>query len=319
MNQTTMVGAVFDCAGEAEQVVQLRKLPIPEPGPGEVLVRVQAASVQPADRMFIGGTYRNTPVFPQRAGLVGAGVVAQCGKGVDLAAGTPVAFRHPGAWAEFNVVPAARLFRVPEGVGMADASQFALNPLTAWALLDAAGVGLGDWLAVNAARSNVAMMVRALAGKRGVRVADIPALPPAQKDGGHASIAPALLAATGGEPIAAVLDAIGGPQILEVLPALRQGAQIVSYGLLEPGPAQVRNADLIYKNLTWIGFGIDHWLARQTAKRETMLRELWDAIAMQALPLPVRARFPLERLHEALLADAAGGMGKVLLMLGEDA
>lgn len=314
-----MVAALFERTGEAEQVVQLRELPIPVPGPGEVLVQVQAASLQPADRMFIGGAYRHRPLFPQRAGLVGAGIVTQCGDGVGLEPGTPVAFRHPGAWGEFCVVPAARLFLVPEGVGMADASQFALNPVTAWALLDTACVGSGDWLAVNAARSNVATMVRALAGARGVHVADIPGQRAAGADGGHATISEALLTATGGESIAAVLDAVGGPQMLEVLPTLRQGALIVSYGLLEQAPAPVRNADLIYKNLTWIGFGIDHWLARHAAKRDAMLRELWEAIVTQALPLPVRARFPLVRLHEALRAEAAGGVGKVLLMLAGDA
>lgn len=319
MHQSTMVAAQFERAGEAEQVVHLRNLPIPVPGPGDVLVRMRAASLQPADRMFIGGNYRVKPAFPQRAGLVGAGVVVQGGEGVDLMPGTPVAFRHPGAWAEFSVVPAARLFVVPEGIGMQDACQFALNPLTAWALLDAAGVGPGQWLAVNAARSNVAMAVRALAAARGVNVADI--VRPQQEGTGTAreSMAQALLAATRGEPVTAILDAVGGPQLLELLPALRQGGRVVSYGLLERAPVPVHNADLIYRNLTWTGFGIDHWLAINASKGDAMRRELWQAIGTRYLSLPVRARFPLAELYLALRADAAGGEGKVLLTMGGEA
>lgn len=313
-----MLGALFEQTGEAEQVVQLRNLSIPEPGAGEVLVRVLASSLQPADRMFIGGAYRIQPVLPQRAGLVGAGVITKCGKGTNLMLGARVAFRHPGAWAEFISVPVSRLFLVPEGVGMAEASQFALNPLTAWALLETANVASGEWLAVNASRSNIAMMVRALAKARGINVADIPGALQPQLTSGSESLSQTLLTSTRGEQISAVLDAVGGPQILEVLPVLRQGAKIVSYGLLEPGPVQIRNADLIYKNLTWIGFGIDHWLNQNSAKRDLMLRELWQAIAKQALILPVREKFRLEMLHEALMADAQGGEGKVLLTLGED-
>ena len=314
MDKTTMQAALFERAGEAEQVVQLQSLPIPEPGPGEVLVRLQAASLHPADRMFIAGAYRSKPVFPQRAGLVGAGVIVRSGATVDLSAGTRVAFRHPGAWSEYAVVPAARLFVVPDGADAEAAGQFALNPLTAWGLLETAGVSSGDWLALNAAASNVALMVRGLAQARGVRVLEVPRF-----EDGDAEFAQRLLAATGGTPIAALLDAVGGPALAAVLPALRQGATIVSYGLLDPGPVPVRNADLIYRNLTWTGFGIDHWLAQHAGEREAVTRALWDAIASGALPLPVRARFALAELDAALRADAAGGAGKVLLAFGGDA
>jgi NADPH:quinone reductase-like Zn-dependent oxidoreductase len=314
METTTMQAALFERAGEAQQVVQLRSIPIPEPGPGEVLVRLQAASLHPADHMFIAGAYRSKPVFPQRAGLVGAGVIVRSGATVDLREGTRVAFRHPGAWAEYAVVPAARLFVVPEGAAAEAAGQFALNPITAWGLLETAGVSAGDWLAVNAAASNVALMVRGLAQARGVRVLEVPRF-----EEGDVEFARRLLAATGGTPIAALLDAVGGPALAAVLPALRQGATLVSYGLLDPGPVPVRNADLIYRNLTWTGFGIDHWLAQHAAERDAITRALWDAIASGALPLPVRARYPLAELVAALRTDAAGGAGKVLLTFGDGA
>ena len=188
-----MLAAVFNHCGDAANVIEIRRLPVPQPAAGEVLLRVQAASMHPADRMFIAGTYRWRPVFPQRAGFVGAGVVVRCGEGVDVPVGTSVAFRHPGAWAEYCAVPVGKLFTVPPGIGFPDACQFALNPVTAWALLDVASVQRGDWLAVNATRSNVVQMARCLAREWGIHVADMP--DHAGQEG--ESLARALLSASG--------------------------------------------------------------------------------------------------------------------------
>lgn len=311
---STMLAAVFNRCGDAANVIEIRQLPVPQPTAGEVLLSVQAASMHPADRMFIAGAYRGRPVFPQRAGFVGAGVVVRCGEGVDVPVGTSVAFRHPGAWAEYCAVPVGKLFTVPPGIGLPDACQFALNPVTAWALLDVASVQRGDWLAVNAPRSNVAQMVRGLARERGIHVADMP------EHAGQAgdSLARALLSASGNAPIAAVLDAVGGPRLAQVLPALRQGAVLVSYGLLADAPVSVHSADLIFRNLSWQGFGIDHWLAGHPHRRDAMLSELWTAVATRRLVLPVREQLPLAALHEALQADAAAGAGKVILTMGAE-
>lgn len=316
MSQATMRAALFERTGDATEVVELRSVPIPEPASGEVLVRMQAASIHPADRMFIAGTYRVRPVLPQGAGLVGAGRVVRCGAGVDIPAGTTVAFRHPGAWAEFCAVPLERLFVAPQGMRVQDMSQFALNPLTAWALLASARVHQGEWVAVNAARSNVAMMVRSLAERRGVRVVDIPDAFAAPGRLDVAPVAEQLLAATGGEQLAAVLDAVGGPALLEVMPAMRRGAVLVSYGLLSQASVPIHNADLIYRNLVWKGFGIDHWLDRHRAQREVLLSDLWHAISTGSLPMPVRAEYSLLSVKQALQADAQGGLGKVILHLG---
>jgi len=314
-----MVAAQFRRCGNAAEVINFAKWPIPEPGPGEVLLRMQAASLHPADRMFIAGTYRIQPQFPQVAGLVGAGLVVQCGAGVDIPLGTLVAFRHPGAWAEFCSVPADRIFVVPSGIDEADASQFALNPVTAWALLDLVGVGRGDWLAVNAARSNVVDIVRSLAKPQGINVVDIPNA--STEASGHqiGTLAQTLLSTTANQPIAALLDAVGGPQLKASLPALRQGGVVVSYGLLSADAALIHNADMIYRNLTWHGFGVDDWLSRNAHKRDAMQFELWNAIAGKTLRLPTRGRFALSELRDALQADATAGTGKVILTMGEAA
>lgn len=310
----TMQAAVFSEAGAPEQVLQVRTVAVPQPQAGEVLVKVEASPVQPADGMFIGGRYRIRPQFPQVAGLEACGTIAANGEGADLAVGTRVAFRHPGCWAEYVAVPAAKLSRVPQGFSVEEACQYSLNPITAWALLDECGAQAGDCIAVNAAASTVSGLVRALATRRGVRVVGIHRgeAPAGDVSSRTEDLGAALLAATGGAPLAALLDCIGGQSVMRVLPAMKTGGVVVSYGVLEREPAPMGNADLIYRNLTWKGFGVDHWLARNAPQVAAMSQGLWSAMRDGALPLPVRSRHALADVRQAVAAQPGGG--KALLL-----
>jgi hypothetical protein len=73
---------------------------------------------------------------------------------------------------------------------------------------------------------------------------------------------------------------------------------------------------LVYQNLTWVGFGIDHWLAGISADRyHAMLISLWQLIRAGSLPLPVAGRYPLEQARAALQAESSPDrLGKVLLI-----
>jgi NADPH:quinone reductase-like Zn-dependent oxidoreductase len=311
-----MLAAVFDHPGPMSEVVRLREMPIPVPGPGEALVGVQAASIHPADGLFTEGRYRVTPRPPQIAGLVGSGTLVDGCASRGWPAGTRVAFRRAGAWAEYCSVPLDRLYEIPDGVPEQQACQFALNPLTAYGLLDMAGVRAGDWVAINAAGSNVAQATRALAHDRGIHVIGIHRKRP---DGGAATdlldgddLAGRLTAAAGG-PVAALLDCVGGDAIARVLPALRQGAALVSYGALGGDAARVSNADIVYRNLRWCGFGIDHWLDGLGPRTTEIVRETWQA--MQAsLQTPVAAAYPLAEITRAMASAARDSAGKTIVI-----
>lgn len=315
-----MMAIVFDTPGEAEHVLTVREIDVPQPAHGEVLVRVAARPIQPSDLMFIAGRYRIRPVLPQVAGLESAGTVVAAGAGVSLAIGTRVAFRHPASWAEYVCVPASVATPVPDGIADEDAAQYSLNPVTAWGLLDEARVAGGDWIVVNAATSLVARLAIGLATRRGVHAVAIvrggpaPTLPAAVVVDA-ADLSERVLAATGGAAVSALLDAIGGTAVTRMLPALKPGATIVSYGLLGSEPAQISNADLIYRNLRWQGFGVDLWLAHAGAQeRARMTHALWRAMAGHAITLPVKARYALDRAALAIAELRTGsGFGKVLL------
>jgi NADPH:quinone reductase-like Zn-dependent oxidoreductase len=315
-----MQALVFDQIGEARSVLGLRDVAPPKPGPGQALVSVDASPIHPADFSFVRGAYRIKPVFPQVAGLSGAGRIVAVGAGVELAPGTRVGFRAPGAWAELVLAPKERLYPMPEDVTSDAGSEIAVNPITAYGLLDVAGAKPGDWIALTAASSSVAALVAALAHERGLRVvgiareASLPEL--AAEVHGVAENAPELAMRvrelTGAEGVAAVLDGVGGALIGSLFPALRPGATLVAYGTLSPEPLAVRNADLVYGNLRWFGFGIDRWLGSITsAAHEIMLDELWEGVRSGHLPLPVQAQLPLREFEAGLRLASGGGRGKV--------
>jgi NADPH:quinone reductase-like Zn-dependent oxidoreductase len=317
-----MRAAIFREPGDPARVLTVQEVASPEPAAGEVLVDVDASVIQPADLMFIRGNYRIRPTLPQVAGLEGTGIIVATGAGVAITLGTRVAFRHPGAWAERVVVPAERCYVVPDGVAIDTAAQFSLNPVTAWALLDELTIVPGDWIAVSAPRSALARLVAAIAERRGQRVLGLSrrgnqqALSFPTIDAADDHLVSRILDRTRGDALAGFLDSVGGRLVSAALPALRTGATIVSYGVLDNEPIPVRNSDLIYRNLTWKGFGIDHWLATATDRRASMTNELWALIRERTIELPVASRHMLDHIQVALAAATTTSPGaKVVIRI----
>ena len=122
-------------------------------------------------------------------------------------------------------------------------------------------------------------------------------------------------ARTGGKGLAALLDSVGGSLVERLFGAMRAGATLVAYGTRSDEPISVRNATLIYGNLTWRGFGIDRWLSGiGTAARAEMLEVLHAAMRDRRLPLPVRARFALADFQAAVRSAGEPLPGKVLFV-----
>jgi NADPH:quinone reductase-like Zn-dependent oxidoreductase len=317
-----MKALVFEQTGEARDVLTFRELPEPKPAAGQVLVAVEASPVHPADFSFVRGTYRVKPSFPQVAGLSGAGRVVGVGAGVELALGARVAFRWPGAWAELACVPVERIFQIPDGVPSEVGAQFVVNPITAWGLLEMAGAEPGEWIGLTAASSSVAAIVSALAEERGLRVVGIARAGSLAELASHVQgvaedepeLAERVRAITGGAGLSALIDCVGGPLVSTLFPALRPGATIVAYGTLSPEPMLVKNATLVYGNLTWRGFGIDRYSAGLSQDQvKQMTRALWAGIKSGRVPLPVQARVALPDFAEGLRLAMAGGPGKVTI------
>jgi NADPH:quinone reductase-like Zn-dependent oxidoreductase len=162
--------------------IEIINVPVAEPGPGEVRVRIAAAPVNPVDLAVAGGAFHSMGLInqPERTGLGWdfAGTVVATGPGVDLAAGTRVAGlvggfdRDFGTYAEQIVVPAGDVAVVPDGLDLVAASTVPLNALTAAQIVDLLGDAPtdGSRLLVTGAAGAVGGYVASLAQDRGWQV-----------------------------------------------------------------------------------------------------------------------------------------------------
>jgi NADPH:quinone reductase-like Zn-dependent oxidoreductase len=168
-----MSRAVVATAYGGPEVLSVVDVEVPEPGPGEVLLDVRAAGVNPIDWKLYSGAFGTDPArLPIRLGLEVAGVVLAVGPGVeDIPVGDHViATGVVGGYAELVLVPVARLAPKPAQVSWAEASGLLLTGSTAWHTLEATGVGDGDVVLVHGGSGSVGRFVVQLARLRGAQV-----------------------------------------------------------------------------------------------------------------------------------------------------
>jgi NADPH2:quinone reductase len=153
------------------EVLKLAELPIPQPGPGQVLIRVEATGVNFIEIYFRKGTYK--AALPLVPGSEAAGTVEELGPGVTgFAAGDAVASVSVlGSYAEYALAPAAGLVKVPEGVTMEQAAAAMLQGMTAHYLVTSTfPLKKGDTMLVHAGAGGVGLLLTQMATKIGARV-----------------------------------------------------------------------------------------------------------------------------------------------------
>ncbi|MGJ8571029.1 MAG: alcohol dehydrogenase catalytic domain-containing protein [Hoeflea sp.] len=134
----TRTGSAIDTL---EPYLEYGSLPVPTPGPGQVLIKVRMASVNPSDLYFIKGEYGQARIKGAAAGFEGVGEVVD-GKGLyaRYLKGKRVAFvggvNGSGAWADYIVVEAAMCVVVKPAMRDEDAAGHVVNPVTAWTMFD---------------------------------------------------------------------------------------------------------------------------------------------------------------------------------------
>ena len=153
------------------EVLQLADLPIPEPGPGQVLMRIEAIGVNFIEIYFRKGVYKAAlPLIP---GSEAAGTVEELGPGVTgFAAGDAVASTAViGSYAEYALVPAAQLVKIPQGLSMEHAAAAMLQGMTAHYLAYSTyPLKAGDTALVHAGAGGVGLLLTQMATRIGARV-----------------------------------------------------------------------------------------------------------------------------------------------------
>ncbi|HEY1577849.1 MAG TPA: quinone oxidoreductase [Terracidiphilus sp.] len=153
------------------EVLQLAELPIPVPGPGQVLIRVEAVGMNFIEIYFRRGTYKATlPLVP---GSEAAGTIEELGSGVtgfkpgDLVASVGML----GSYAEYALVPASQVVKVPDGLSPEQAAAAMLQGMTAHYLAKSThALKAGDTALVHAGAGGVGLLLTQMATKIGARV-----------------------------------------------------------------------------------------------------------------------------------------------------
>jgi NADPH2:quinone reductase len=153
------------------EVLKLAELSIPEPGPGQVLIRVEATGVNFIEIYFRKGVYK--AALPLTLGSEAAGTVEKLGPGVTgFAEGDPVAsVSVQGSYAEYALVPAAQLVKVPDGLSPEQAAAAMLQGMTAHYLASSTfPLKAGHTAMVHAGAGGVGLLLTQIAKRLGARV-----------------------------------------------------------------------------------------------------------------------------------------------------
>lgn len=318
----------FHRFGPPDGVLQLEDLPLPEPGAGQVRLRLTHRPINPSDLLTISGDYGRRPRLPATPGLEGVGRIDALGESVRgwRIGDRAIPLGAAGTWAEFVLADAARLLPVPDAVSDETAAQFVVNPVTAWVMLeDELSLQPGDWVLQTAAGSTLGRLVIQLARRRGYRTVNLVRRPEQVGEllalGADAALAagdPDLVARvrelTGGG-VKGALEAVGGETAAAALHCLRPGGVMIVYGLLSAEPWPLHNGEMLFRGLTVRGFWLSHWFQHTPPERaQTALLALMQLMAAGDLVPPVEAAYDLADFHLAVAhAEWPGRRGKVLL------
>ncbi|MFB7657207.1 MULTISPECIES: medium chain dehydrogenase/reductase family protein [unclassified Streptomyces] len=346
MGSSTFTGTVTEVLlpGRVEpDGLQVTRRELPAPTAGRVVLRMDATGVSFAEQQMRRGKYYDQPPFPFVPGYDVVGTVTEVGPGVDagLVGRRFAAVTKTGSWASHQIVDAADLVAVPDGVDPADAETVVVNGVTAWQMLHrTAKVRSGGTVVVLGANGGVGSTLVQLARHAGIKV--IGTASARHHDALRAlGVTPVeyrdpdmyrRIRELAPDGVDAVFDHVGGAGVVESWRLLRRGGTLVSYGTAatkdSEGGSQVPVLKLFARLALWNclpnGRGArfyNFWAGR--SRRPDVFRSRLNEDLTQVLRLladgvftpTVAARFPLSDAAAALtLAESRTVAGKVVIV-----
>ena len=324
----------FAKSGEPAKVLTVQECPLPEPGKGEVRVRILASPVNPSDLLFVRGLYAGIqPHFPSPVGIEGVGMVDALGPQVQrpVPGQRVVVFNYKGGnWADYAVVPTQDLLAVPDDLPDEQAACFTVNPATAILMLrHVLAIPRDEWLLQSAASGELGRMIIRLAKHDGIRTVNIvrrrEVVAELQRLGADAAIVSTegpideqVRRIVGQEGVKYAIDPVVGETGTQMCQALGEEGRMLVYGSLTGEPIRV-GADPRFilagrriLEVFWLGY----WLPRldETAQRQ-LVREIVTLMREGILVTSAARPFSLDEIDRAVTqAEATGRQGKILLV-----
>lgn len=324
-----MKAAVHDTFGEPKDILETRDVARPEPGAGELRVRMTLSPIHNHDIWTIRGQYGYKPDLPGAiGGSEATGVVDATGAGVDAAlVGQRVAVAGVhGTWAEYFIAPAAAILPLPEQISDEMGAQLISMPFSAISMLDMLKAVKGDWIIQTAANGAVGRVMAILAKARGIHLLNLVRRDEAAAELRAAGIDNVLSTSApdwkdkaraligDGRAISAI-DSVGGEISADLVDLLASDGELMVFGTATNAPMPLSSGALILKQITIKGFWGSRVSAEMAAdKRVRLITELVTLAAQGTLVLETGGSFALDQVRQAMEASLTPGRaGKVML------
>ena len=304
-------------------------IPSPEPGAGEVRVRIHAAGVNFPDSLIIENKYQIKPPLPFTPGGELAGVVDAVGTGVTrFAPGQKViGFTGWGAFAEEAVVPQERLVPMPDGMPFDVAGSFLMTYGTCWhALKDRGQLAAGETVLVLGGAGGIGIAAIEIAKALGARVFAAASSPEKLRtcrehgadetiDYEREDLRERIKALTGGRGVDVVVDPVGGRYAEPALRSTGWRGRYLVIGFAAGDIPKIALNLVLLKGSAIVGVFWGDFLKREPAQGERDVQELFALYREGRIRPLVSAHYPLEQAAEALAAlTTRRAQGKVVIM-----
>lgn len=304
--------------GQPESLTFAESLSVPQPGPGQVLVKVAASPVNPSDLAFLMGMYGFKKPLPCVPGFEGSGTVVAAGagtmarllKGKRVACTVADAKIPGGMWADYVVTSASMCVPLGKNVTIEQGAMMLVNPISAWAMVDEARKAEHKAIVQTAAASALGKMVVRLGKRFSTPVINI-VRRSEQVDALHAIGAEHVLDSSAAEFDARLkdlchqlgatygIDAVAGELTGRVMRAQPKGSRMFVYGGLSLKPSEVDAGSLIFEGKVLAGFWVSAWLARKSVVEKLRVAKKIQSLLTTELKSDVQAKVSL---HEAAKA-----------------
>lgn len=314
----------------APDVLRPVQRPVPQPKPGEVLIRVAAAGVNRPDVLQRKGSYPPPPGASDLPGLEVSGEIVAVGEGVaSRSPGETVCALVPGGgYAEYVVTPAVQCLPVPAGLTLEEAAVLPETFFTVYFnVFMRAGLKAGETLLVHGGTSGIGTTAILLAKATGAKVlatagSDEKCAACVQLGADHAinyrneDFVTAVLERTDGAGANVILDMVGGPYLARDIAAAAMEGRIVLIATQGGAKSEIDLRQLMAKRLTISGSTLRPQPVESKARiASALLANVWPLFATHRLVPPIHARFALTeaaKAHE--LMESGTHVGKIVLL-----
>lgn len=316
---------IFRNTGVPVDSLEVESFTPASPEEGEVIVRMLASPINPADLNTIEGTYGVMLELPGVPGVEGCGVIEKS-QADGFKEGDRVIFlERANTWATHTTVPACCLFKLPAKMDSLQAAMLKVNPATAWRLLHGfAELKEGDWVVQNLGNSAVGRCVIQIARDMGVKTISLvrrqEVMAELKELGAHAVLlddedgVAAAKELMGGSKALLAFNAVGGESSLRVMKLLDEGGTHITYGAMGRKPVTIGNSQLIFKGITVTGLWVTRWLEKAgVGEVRAVYQQLADRVAAGKIVQAVDRTYPLAEFKSAIeRLDSPDRDGKVL-------